>query len=106
MLDVIQYIIINSMFHRIQIPYSVEHSLTLNEQAYIEAKTSHDLDLVYDACSPIKECIPGFLVSLVYNVINTSIESQTQSSCRHHTSIVQSTGSFLDATIGCNCSKG
>ena len=74
-LYVIQYIILNSMFHRIQILYYVEQSITLSAQAYIAAKTIQDLDLVSDACIPIMEFTPGFLFSLVYNVINTSIQS-------------------------------
>ena len=74
-LYVIQYIIIISMFHRIQILYSVEHSITVSTQDYISAKTSQDLAPIYDAFIPIMECTPGFLISLVYNLINTSIKS-------------------------------
>ena len=48
-LYVIQYIILNYIFRRIQILYSAEQSKTLSAQAYIAAKTSHDLALVSDA---------------------------------------------------------
>ena len=94
------------MFHRIHILYSVEQSVTLSALAYIAAKTSQDLALVYDACSPIMECTTGFIFSLIYNVINTLIQLQTQSSRRLHNSIVHHTGSLLAATISCNCSTG
>ena len=106
MLFVIQYIILNSMFHRIQILYSVEQSIPLSAHAYIAAKTTHYLALVSDACSPIMECTTGFLFRLVYNVTNTSIQSQNQSSRRLQNIIFHPTGSLLDATIGCNCSTG
>ena len=94
------------MFHRNQILYSEEQSITLSAHAYITAKTSHDLALVSDACSPILECTPGFLFSLVYNVINTLIQSHTQYSRRLQTIVVHPTGSLLAATTGCNCSTG
>ena len=94
------------MFHRIQILYSMEQYITLSAQTYIAAKTSHDLALVSDACIPIMECTPGFIFSLVYNVITTSIQLQTQSSRRLQTSIFHPTGSLLASTISCNFSTG
>ena len=74
-------------FIEIQSLYSVEHSITLIEQAYISAKTSQYFYLIYDSSSPMMECTTGFMFSLVYNVIKTSIQSQTQYSCRLQTSI-------------------
>ena len=94
------------MFHIIQILYSVEHSMTLSAQDYIADNTGHDLDLVSDACITIMECTLGFLFIVVYNVINTSIQSQTQSYRRLQTSIFHPTGYLLATTIGCNCSTG
>ena len=94
------------MFHRIKILYSVEQSIPLSAQAYIAANKSHDLALISYACRPIMECTTGFLFSLVYNVINTSIQLQTQPTRSIPTSIVQSIVSFLDATISCNFSTG
>ena len=94
------------MYHIIQILYSVEQSITLSAQACIADKTSHNLARVSDACSPIMECTPGFIFSLVYNVINTPIQSQTQSSRRLQTSIVHPIGSLLADAIGWNCSTG
>ena len=77
----------------------MEQSITLSAQAYIEAKTSHNLAFLYDAWSPIMECTPEFLLCVVYNVINTSIQSQTQYSHRIQISIVYPTGYFLATTI-------
>ena len=54
----------------------MEQSITLIAQAYIAAKKSYNLALIYDACSPIMECTSGFILILVYNVINTSIQYQ------------------------------
>ena len=94
------------MFHKIKFLYYVEQSITLSAQTYIAANKSQDLALVYDACSPIMECKPGFLFSLVYTVINTPIQLQTQSSRRLQTRIFHPTVSLLVSTIGWNCITG